>query len=73
MLSTSELSTAQQAINTHSKGKFILSEIYGTLWSTIKHPTLFGKNFKASVDASQLQNIRFVEKNCANHIIYEIF
>ena len=73
MLSSTELSLAQNIINATPKGLFSLSQIYGSHWKNIPSPKSFGIRFKASVRAGQLRNIKIVERDIQNHTIYEIF
>ena len=57
-LSPKQIENAQKLINGLPSGEYELKQLYGSRWKSIRSPWLFGKLFKATVQAVKLQNIQ---------------
>jgi len=72
MLTKEELITARTMIAKTPAGKYKLKKLYGSLWSTIKTPTTFGKRFKQSVIAGLLPSISPITTDSDNAWMYRV-
>ncbi len=73
ILTNQELVQAQDIIDSAQPGVYELKQLYGSKWQSISSPTVFGANFKESVQSGQLRNIRLLSPKTNNHQTYEIY
>lgn len=73
VLSQKELAQAQELIDHAKPGVFELKDLYGSKWLSISSPTVFGANFKETVQAGHLKNIRLLTPKTNNHQTYEVY
>ena len=71
-LDLDEKDQAQKLIDEKSPGSYVLKQIYGPRWDSVRSPTTFGKRFFASVLLGELRNIKHDKKKSNNHHLYRI-
>ena len=72
ILTLKEITEAQEIINASKKGTYELKEVYCKNWELIENKIMFGKRFKATVEAELLSNIKILKPKSNNHQTYEI-
>jgi hypothetical protein len=72
VLHQKELTRAQKIIDDALPGIYELKHLYGSMWQSISSPTVFGGNFKETVQAGHLRNIRLLSPKTNNHQTYEV-
>jgi len=72
ILSSTEITQAQNIIISTTSGKYNLKELYGSSWAVVNSPTTFGGDFKETVAQGLLQSIKFVRTRSDNSAEYEV-
>ena len=72
-LSPEEIYIAQRVIDDRESGLYELSELYGSLWSSVCSPTSFGAKFRRAVESGQLKRITWNGTKTNNHQVYKVF
>lgn len=73
VLNKNELTKAQEIIDHTLPGVYELKHLYGSKWQSISSPTVFGGNFKETVQAGHFRNIKLVSPKTNNHQTYEVY
>lgn len=73
ILGNQKLVQAQEIIDGAQPGIYELKHLYGSKWQSISSPTVFGGDFKETVQAGYLTKIRLLSPKTNNHQTYEVY